>query len=152
VLDHKISRSSDPIIGGTSIFEIAVNAGVGYEFRDGCGYATDESNRRVNEWLLHHMDDAPFHKLCYDSSIATKEINAYLHDNGNGSALQIDANYGLTPLHMLTMNPNALAESIASLFNSNMQAVFYLDNQEQTPLDYARKKYWGIGGDGCRSM
>ena len=35
------------------------------------------------------------------------------------------------------MNPHAPANAIAVLLNSNMEAVFYVDNWQNTPLDYA---------------
>ena len=47
------------IIKCTAISQIAENAGVAYEN----DHASGESIRRVNEWLIHHMDEAPFHKL-----------------------------------------------------------------------------------------
>ncbi len=53
---------------------------------------------RVNEWLVHQMDEAPFHKLCYDSLTATEEINDYLIENGNESALAIDSYHRMTLL------------------------------------------------------
>ena len=90
------------------------------------------------------MDEAPFHELCYGSSITAKQINDYLHENGNDSALVIDTNHGMTPLHMLSMNPHAPAVSIAALFSSNMEAVFCLDNQQKTPSEYARD--YNVGG------
>ena len=98
----------------------------------------NESERRVNEWLHQHMDVSPFHKLCYDSSITTRRINEYLDENSNDSARQTDTSYGMTPLHMLAMNSNAPADSIAALLDCNMDIVFCLDNQNQTPIDYAR--------------
>eukprot|EP01083_Nonionella_stella_P157369 510898_1 len=73
------------------------------------GDPTDASNRRVNEWLVHHMDQAAFHRLCYDCTITTRQINDYLAEHGDGSALQIDPYHGMTPLHILSMNPHAPA-------------------------------------------
>ena len=52
--------------------------------------------------------------------------------------LQTDATYGMTPLHLLMMNPHAPAETIAALLDTNMEAVLCLDNQQKTPLEYAR--------------
>jgi len=124
------------IIGGTAIEKIARAAGAEYEWKRGA--LTDESNRRVNEWLIHHMDESPFHKLCYTSSITTKQISNYLDEDVSNSALQSDPVRGMTPLHLLTINPDAPADSIAALFESNRDAVFCLDNDLNTPLDYAR--------------
>ena len=48
------------IIGETAIYQIAENAGVEYERASvvtNFGY-TEESSRRVDEWLYHHMDNS----------------------------------------------------------------------------------------------
>lgn len=92
----------------------------------------------MNQWLVHHMDGAPFHKLCYDSSITAKQINDYIIENGKGSALAVDPHHGMPPLHMLSMNPNAPVNSIIALLNANMAAAFCLDNTDETPLDNAK--------------
>ena len=42
------------------------------------------------------------------------------------------------------MNPHAPANAIAVLLNSNMEAVFCVDNQQKTPLEYAREH--NVGG------
>ena len=96
--------------------------------------------------LLHPiMNESPFHKLCYHSSITTKHLNEYLNEHGNDSVFQIDAIRGMSPLHMLTMNPHAPAESFAALLDSNMEAVYSaLDNQDNTPLYFARDN--NVGG------
>ena len=138
-IDIDLGKVGDVIITSTDIQQIARTAGVEYEMNN-----VRESNRRVNEWLIHHMDESPFHKLCYDTSVTSKQINDYLIEHDNDSALQTDGNYGMTPLHMLAMNPHAPADSISTLLNSNQEAVFSLDNEEKTPLDYARD--YNVGG------
>jgi len=120
-----------------TISHIVIAAGVAYE-RDDEGSYTKESNRRVNEWLVHRMDDSPFHKLCYSSVVTTQMIIGYLNKNGKNAVLEIDATYGMTPLHMLTMNPHAPVDSIASLLDCNIETAFCLDNQQKIPLEYAR--------------
>eukprot|EP00554_Chaetoceros_debilis_P009070 CAMPEP_0194099472 /NCGR_PEP_ID=MMETSP0150-20130528/644_1 /TAXON_ID=122233 /ORGANISM="Chaetoceros debilis, Strain MM31A-1" /LENGTH=338 /DNA_ID=CAMNT_0038785683 /DNA_START=122 /DNA_END=1135 /DNA_ORIENTATION=+ len=158
------------IIDGTAIHQIVRNAGVEYhagvvdangidhfarcvgvggvEYSAGVGGANNESIRRirrvnnlqVNEWLVHHMDEAPLHKICYNSFVSTKHINDYLTEHGNDTALQIDTIHGMTPLHILSMNPHAPSDTIAALLNSNMEASMCLDtNQHKTPLEYARE-------------
>ena len=72
--------------------------------------------------------------MCYDSSVTTKKISDYLHEHGNDSALAIDPYHGMTPLHILSMNPHAPPDAIAALFNSNIQTVFCSDNQQKNPL------------------
>ena len=49
----------------------------------------------------------------------------------------------MTPLHILTMNPHAPADSIAALLASNMETILCLDNQEKNPLDYPRDYNFG---------
>ena len=81
-----------------------------------------EINCRTNDWifLITRMDEMPFHKLCYDSSVNTQKINDYINKHGNNSALQIEAIHGMTPLHMLSMNPYASEDANSVLLNSNM--------------------------------
>ena len=52
--------------------------------------------------------------------------------------LHIDTIHGMNPLHMLTMNPHTPADSISALLNSNIEAIFCLDVQQKTLLEYAR--------------
>jgi len=158
ILPHDI----DPGDGGgdmiedTAIYKIAKTAGVEYEYEveysddDELFWATEESIHRaneslyhesimrVNEWLIHHMDEAPFHTLCYKSSVTTKQINDYLDEHGNDTAAAIDPHHGMNPLHMLSMNPHAPSDAIAALLDVKADNAFGLDNQGKMPLDYAR--------------
>ena len=126
------------IVDYTLILAIARAAGVEYEVSQ---YSLVT---RVEEWLKHHMDDSSFHKLCYTSSVTTKHINNYLIEHGNDSALAIDAIHGMTPLHMLSMNPHAPANAVAALLDVNVEVAFRLDNQGRMSLDYARD--YNVGG------
>eukprot|EP01083_Nonionella_stella_P069796 186301_1 len=92
---------------------------------------------QVNEWLVHRIDDAPFHKLCYDSSVTTKQVSDYLIENGINSALQIDTVHGMNPLHMLCMNPHASADAILALLKTNINAASIRDHEGKNPLYYA---------------
>jgi hypothetical protein len=139
ILPHDIDLSNvgRGIISHTGIYQIAQTAGVAYENK--WFVITEASNRRVNEWLIHHMDESPFHKLCYNSSITTVKINDYLIANSNKSALQIDLIHDITPLQLLTMNPRAPADAIAALLYVNLEAAFRVGSQGKTPLDYGRE-------------
>lgn len=90
------------------------------------------------------MDKTPLHKLCYDSSVTSSKINAYVNDNGVDAALAVDAIYGMIPLHILSMNPNAPADAISALLVVNMEAAFRVDYQGKNSLDYARE--YNAGG------
>ena len=90
------------------------------------------------------MDEAPFHELCYVSSITRAKIKCYLNKNGNASALSIDTIHGMVPLHIPSMNHHAQADTIAALLDVNVTAVFCVDNQGEKSLEYARE--YNVGG------
>ena len=50
------------ILFRTVIEQIAGNIGVEHDSVNGLS-AYEDSNRRINEWLIHYMDESPFHKL-----------------------------------------------------------------------------------------
>jgi hypothetical protein len=142
-----VNNFGEDIINETIIQQIAEQASyaadeVEEDDEDDCS----EIHCRTDDWifLISHMDEMPFHKLCYDSSVNTQKINDYINEHGNNSALQIEAIHGMSPLHMLSMNPYASVDAISVLFNSNMEAVFRIDNQQKTALDYARE--YNVGG------
>ncbi len=86
----RLKHIGQAIIQETEIQDIALAIG-GVEYEGGgndCG-VTDESNCRVNNWLIRHMDKFPLHKLCYSAHISAHQINEYLRDNGNDSASQL---------------------------------------------------------------
>ena len=65
-------------------------------------------------------------------------------ENEADAALTIDPYHGMTPLHMLTMNPHAQAETIAALLDVNVEVAFGMDNRGKMSLDYARE--YNVGG------
>ncbi len=141
--DIDLTQDGMMTLNGTAIYQIAQTAGVEYDNSNGDD-AYKESKRRVNEWFYHHMDEVPFHKLCYNTSIKTNDINTYLTDNSTTSVLAIDPHHGMTPLHILSMNPHAPADAIAALLAVNTETIFCEDNQGKTALDYARE--YNVGG------
>eukprot|EP01083_Nonionella_stella_P070708 189323_1 len=153
------------IIKITAIERIAKAAsgdGTPIEYEEEDGDVTDESNSRVNNWLVHHLDDWPLHRLCCSNDYGTstdaggatnatpglsqshsttlKKIQSYLKTNMNHkeSIVQSDDFYGMTPMHFLAINPLSPLDAIGLLFAMNRDAAFSLDHQEKTPLDYAR--------------
>eukprot|EP01083_Nonionella_stella_P141817 437639_1 len=163
--DINLSNLGSRIIKQTAISQISKDAGVPYEFYR----RYDESNLRVNKWLKHHMDEAPpFHKMCFDPFVDAQKVNDCRNENGNDcSAIVIDTVHGVSPLHILAMNPHAPADAFAALINDNMEAILCLDNippisidaidiifitedrtplakEKRTPLDYAREN--NVGG------
>lgn len=93
------------IISQKAIEQIARAAGVEYgagENLVNLAWVNAGNDHRVTKWLIRHMDEASFHKLCYNLSINTQKIIDYLNENGINSPLQIDTIHGMTPLHMLS--------------------------------------------------
>ena len=90
------------------------------------------------------MDESPFQHLCYNSFVTVKQINDHLNENGNESAIVIEAIRGISPLHMLSMNPKAPADTIAALSDFGMEVFFCLNNRQKTPLEHARD--YNVGG------
>ena len=85
ILPHYIDLGKDgdelrELFLRTDIEQIAKNADVAYEYEEDEEDVTEESNRQVKEWLIRHMDDSPFHKICYDSSICQHWIAHSRHE------------------------------------------------------------------------
>ena len=59
------------------------------------------TGRRVNEWLIHRMDETPFHKHCYNSSetiAALLNVNmavAFRLDNQGKMSLEYARDYNV---------------------------------------------------------
>ena len=53
----------------------------------------------------------------------------------------MDLHRGMTPLHMLAMNPYAPDNAIAALLDVNVEASFCMDTQGKTPIDYYAREY-----------
>ena len=90
----------------------------------------------MKEWLINHTDEQGirFHSTsfaCYNSSIATTNINEYLVENGDNSAFAIDPYHSMTSLHIISMNIHAPADAIAALLDVDAEAVIRFDNQGQ---------------------
>eukprot|EP01083_Nonionella_stella_P208374 756241_1 len=78
-----LSKVGKNIISSTALERIASDNGVEYKWGD--GRVTDHSNFLVNKWLIHHKDNMPFHKLCYDSSVTAQKINDHLRILGRNN-------------------------------------------------------------------
>uniref|UniRef100_A0A7S3V9Q2 Uncharacterized protein n=1 Tax=Chaetoceros debilis TaxID=122233 RepID=A0A7S3V9Q2_9STRA len=58
----------------------------------------------------------------------------YLNDH-----YEEEKDHGCTPLHVLAQNPFVPADAITRLMELKMDAVFFLDSEGMSPLDYARE-------------
>ncbi len=68
----------------------------------------------------------------------THDISFHV-ERSNTSINDIRDHNGMTPLHILALNPYADSGSLVACFEANMNAVFEDDNINNTPLDYLRK-------------
>jgi len=96
------------------------------------------NNDDVNQWLKHRLDHLPFFQLCHDPSITTEKIHDYIHRKGKKEALQRDER-GLTPLHILVMNPHANSGAIVACLDAYPNAAFVKDDAGLSPFDILRK-------------
>lgn len=111
---------------------------VRYE-RNAEGFVTADSDFAVKYWLVALRNDIfPFHAICHETSVSADIVNEYINRFGNDCAYEVDC-YGMSALHILTLNPHASAEAILSCFDANESAVFDEDDEGYTPLDYARQ-------------
>ena len=145
--DINLDHVGEEIIFNTPLCEFGRDAGVQYEM-DHDGIVTQESNRRVHEWLFCRTEpcESPLHKMCYKADVSAQEINDYICENGiDESASQMDAMHGITHgmmplLHMIAMKSHAPANVVAgNLLHANMDADFLRDDERETPLDYAAR-------------
>ena len=83
-------------------------------------------------------------QTCYNLSVTTKRLNDYLNEHGTVAAIAIESIHGMTPLHMLSMNPHAPADTVAALLDVNKEVAFRLDSQKKTTFDYGREYCWWI--------
>ncbi len=89
------------------------------------------------EWVMGHLDNSnnPLFKLCMDTDVSTRRIEDTLRENGVQCAYQAN-HHGLTPLHVLVMNPYATINMIQACYAANPSAAIMRDGRGMTPIDY----------------
>ncbi len=80
----------------------------------------------------------PLHKECLKIHVSVQAIQDCLHEHGNAVAAVRDHD-GMTPLHILAMNPHATVGVMLSCFKANMDAVFVGDSRGLTPMYYLKE-------------
>lgn len=126
------------IIAGTAIIN---ESHIRYEYIDGNNDATDESDKRVNEWLLRQTDALsllPFRKLCFDTSITLQMIRNIIQEHGKGCISETDES-GMNGLHILAMNPHTPPEAILLCYHISPNDAIVLDGARFNAIDYAGK-------------
>ncbi len=105
---------------------------------------TDISFMSVQNDLNHNLLP-PLCKVCLDINVTAQTIHECIQANGPVSAILANTPGGLTPLHIMVMNPYANAGAILTCFHLNMSMAFERDESERSPLDYL----WRNSNVGC---
>ncbi len=96
-------------------------------------------NNRINQALLHlYRSQSPMHKACLDSNVNVQAIKDCIQTHGSATTYATDHN-GMTPLHILAINPHASLGAILACFEVNKSAAFQNDGEDNTPLDYLKE-------------
>jgi len=120
---------------------------MGYEFLLGCDTFEEIMTQMTGSPYRNQMQETlpdlyrnlpPLHKACLDINVSAQVIEDTLHTHGVAEAYNT-AHGGMTPLHILSLNPHATAECILTCFEVNMNAVFVKDVTGETPLDHLRE-------------
>jgi len=84
------------------------------------------------EWLKHRFNNLPFHQLCYDKDITIDELADIPVDD---PLLKSVDQMNMTPLHVLSYNPNATLEMIQALASKYPDAAFVETKNALLPVD-----------------
>ncbi len=94
------------------------------------------NNDLVNHSIIKFYKNLPpLNRTCLDVNVTARSIIDCIHENGRSPVSSRDHG-GMTPLHILAMNPNADTGSILACANFNVDMVITRDNRGKTPLDY----------------
>ncbi len=80
----------------------------------------------------------PLHRACLDVNDVARKVQDCIAAHGP-AATHNKAYGGMTPLHILTMNPHANSGAILACLEANMSAAFWIDDKGNTPLDYLKE-------------
>mmetsp|Transcript_4261 Transcript_4261/g.4874 ORF Transcript_4261/g.4874 Transcript_4261/m.4874 type:complete len:363 (+) Transcript_4261:62-1150(+) len=114
-------------------------------------YERNEDNTNYNFDMVHqsiidfHQDLPPLHKVCLDTNVTAQNLYDCIEQHGPLTASMTDHD-GMTPLHILAMNPHADLASIMACFNMNAQAAFTFDSRGRMPLDYFLLRSHNLNG------
>lgn len=105
-----------------------------------CNYCHDgyASNVIYQNMINFHHNLHPFHRTCLDINVTAKKIYDFVERYGAESAAITDHN-GMTPLHILSINPHATIGSIVTCFHIYANAALIRDTRGKSPLDYLQE-------------
>ncbi len=87
--------------------------------------------------LDFYRNQHPLHRDCLNTHVNAQQIFGCIHEHGSAVAAMMDHD-GMTPLHILAMNPHADEGSLMACLDANMSAAILGDGRGFTPLDYLR--------------
>ncbi len=79
----------------------------------------------------------PLHQACLDTDVNAQSLHDCVDTHGPDNAALRDHD-GMTPLHILAMNPHADVRVVGACFRVDMNAAVKSDNRGNTPLDYLK--------------
>jgi len=106
------------------------------------------NHNQVNQAIIDfNRNLPPLHQACHSTNVSTQSISQYITAHGTAATYNTDYGDGMTPMHVLTLNPHADASSIMTCFEANMGAALepYSNGRSnsypsalsgKTPLDY----------------
>ncbi len=117
---------------------------------------TPLKNDHVHESLVaFYRSLPPLDQVCLDSNVTTEDIVHASPTASTGTAVlpaalassssQHQHHGGMTPLHILVMNPYATTDAILACLELDLSMVFVEDDTEMCPLDYL----WECGNVEC---
>ncbi len=133
--DMSISNVDGVIFGGDNIF---------FDITGLESYYTQfvRNNRdQVNRSIIgfYRFCVPPLHKSCLNVNVSVQSIQGCILDHGTDAASIIDHD-GMTPLHILAMNPHADSGTIVACLETDKRSAFVGDSRGNTPLDYLLKE------------
>ncbi len=91
---------------------------------------------------FYRNDVPPLHKTCLNIYVSAQNIRDSIFTYGTAVTSIIDHD-GMTPLHILAMNPHADSVAIMVCFEADINSVFIEDSRGNTPLDYMKEYNFG---------
>ncbi len=98
-------------------------------------YSSDQLNRAILEFYRFLP---PLHKECLDINVSIQSIQECIRIYGTASASNT-VHGGMTPLHILSLNPHADTETIMGCFNVNKGMALVRDMTDKNVFDYLRE-------------
>ncbi len=84
------------------------------------------------DWLKHRFNNLPLHQLCHDKEITIEALRSIPDDD---PLLKSVDKMNMTPLHVLSCNPNATLEMIRTLASKYPNAAFVINKNGIFPVD-----------------